>query len=166
VIRVKVKIEIRNLSPLKLKLLRTDLEHTRTILLDEMQQTAEKLRSNRALQWKIVRLLSKVSKLTKLSVESFANGLEMLTSAEISLFDWNIVESDNADNEKKTVWLYVSTNDTYFQLTEMMPGGGFLNKVLKSKDKFVEELKKTIEKDYVKDKKDYTLEVIADDAGK
>ena len=141
-------ITVKGLSPLKKRLLKVDLAHTQIILLDELQNSVEKIKGNRNLVWKIVRLLSKATAVTDLTVDSFIAGLETLKSMDVKLFDYTIKE--DGDNTILTV----EVDDVYFDLYKSMPMvGRFLNVMLKGRKDFIKKIEKSIREDYSKDYK-------------
>ena len=109
-ISMKTMITVKGLSPLKKRLLKVDLAHTQIILLDELQNSVEKIKGNRNLVWKIVRLLTRATTISNLTVESFQAGLESLKGMDVKLFDYTIKE--DGDNTILTV----TVDDVYFDL--------------------------------------------------
>ena len=148
---MKVKIVMSGLSKLKEKLLDADLNHTKYILMDELHDTAEKLKNDRGMVFKIVRLFSR-TKMGQVNFDTFTAGLETLSGMEIGLFDYSM-EHIGTD-----ISLVIQIDDVYFDLLQMsIPlAKGILGKLLSGKKKFVDEIKKSIENDYTKN---YKIEV-------
>ena len=140
---MKLKIIMSNMSNLKIELLRADMEHTRLILFDELQKTVDKLKGDRNLQFKIVRLLAKVTALTNITMESFALGLENM-SMNPDLFKYEVYP----DLNEKRCTLMIDVDDTFFDLFKQMPMGRFLGVFFESKKGFMKRVEKSIKDDY------------------
>lgn len=140
---MRLKIIMSSMSNLKIELLKADMEHTKYILMDEMQKTVDKLKGDRNLQFKIVRLLSKVTALTNVTMESFALALENM-STSMELFKWEVFP----DLPEKKATLMITVDDTFFEIFKMMPAGRFLSIFFESKKNFIKRVEKSIKDDY------------------
>ncbi len=140
---MRVKVIISKMTNLKIELLRSDMEHTKFILMDELQKTVDKLKGDRNLQFKIVRLLSKVTALTNVTMESFALALENM-STNMELFKWEVYP----DLPEKKCTLMIDVDDTFFEIFKMMPAGRFLSIFFESKKNFIKRIEKSVKDDY------------------
>ena len=144
---MKLEIIIKELTPLKRNLLDSDMKHTQLILMDEMVETLDRLKSNRGVQANIVNLLKKVPGLTGLSLESFRLKLERMDSKGIELLKYQIKE------DGKDTILILIVDDTYFDLMglESVPLiGKKLNLLADGRKGFIRKVEKSIKSSYSK----------------
>ena len=142
---MRVKVIISKMTNLKIELLRSDMEHTKYILIDELQKTVDKLKNDRNLQFKIVRLLSKVSSVTNITMETFALGLENMSMHGAELFKYEVYP----DMPEKKCTLMIDVDDIYFELFRQMPMvGRFLSVFFESKKGFIKRVEKSVKDDY------------------
>jgi len=150
---MKIEVRMHHLSELKRKLLDSDMNHTKYILLDEMRATIDKLKGDRNLMFKIVAMMSKVTTASRLTTEGMIMALENMV-----LFD--IMQYDILQDGDVTV-LNLNVDDNYFEIFNKIPLiGRFISTLSGGRKRYLEEVRKTIEEDYTKD---YTLKIIMDD---
>ena len=153
---MKVEVRMHNLSELKKRLLDSDMNHTKYILLDEMRNSIDKLKGDRNPMFKIVHMMSRVTKMSEVTVDTMIMSLEQMT-----LFD--IMNYEIKYEDDMTV-LMINVDDAYFEIFNKIPLiGRFISSLSGGRKQYVEEIRKTIENEYTKD---YQIKVIAEDDGK
>jgi len=153
---MKVEVRMHNLSELKKRLLDSDMNHTKYILLDEMRNSIDKLKGDRNLMFKIVHMMSRVTKMSEVTVDTMIMSLEQMT-----LFD--IMNYEIKYEDDMTV-LMINVDDAYFEIFNKIPLiGRFISSLSGGRKQYVEEIRKTIENEYTKD---YQIKIIAEDDGK
>jgi len=143
---MKLEINIKGLSPLKRKLLDSDMKHAQLILMDEMVGTLDRIKSNRGIQANIVNLLKRVPGLPGLSLESFRLKLERLDAKGIELLRYQMKE------DGKDTILTLTVDDTYFDLMglESVPLIG-KNLLSDGRKGFIRKVEKSIKSSYSKE---------------
>lgn len=145
---MKLAYKLRDMSDLKIRLLDADLRHTQLILLDELNMTLEKVKKDRGLQSKIVRLLRRVSPISHLTIQMFQNNLEAMKVKDIKLMNYRIFD------ELNSVTLVIIVDDTYFELVGLK-GVPLIGKHLKNfadgKRGFKRRIEKSIRENYTKE---------------
>lgn len=141
-----LEIIVNNLSPLQKNLLAADFEHTKWILYDEMHKTVEKMRGDRGMQYKIIRMLSGITAFSRLTVDSFASMLDMMSDSNMELFEYSI------DSRSEPTFIKLHVSDAYFDIFKQMPViGKFINYISGGKKTFIGKVEKSLKEDYTSD---------------
>lgn len=143
-----MEVKIHDLTPLKRKLLEADMEHTRILLMDELEQTLDKIKNNRGVQGKIVHLLKQVPGLPSLTVEGFRWRLETLQVRDIDILTYEL------HDEFGYTLLILKVEDAYFDLVGLAQVpliGKRLNMLADGKKGFQRKVEKSLRGSYSKD---------------
>lgn len=144
---MKVRMVINGLTPLQKGLLKSDFEHTKWILYDEMHKTIAKMKGDRGLQFKVIRMLSGITAFSRLSVQSMTAVLETMESSNIDLFTWSLSDVNNG-----TTVAEIYVDDIYFDIFKMMPLMGSIIKYIgDGKDAFIRKVEKSLRESYTDD---------------
>lgn len=139
---MKVITELDKVDNLKMKRLNYDLLHTKYILLDELRNTAIKIRNDKNLLFKILKILG-----GRITLEMLEQGFEIASKEEFNLFDFSI---DKIGEDK--IRLEIKVDDVFFDIQF-----GVFSEFLGSKREFIKKIEKSIRNDYTRD---YKIEVV------
>jgi len=134
---MKATIKCYELTPLKKKLIKTDIEHTKWIIYDELAEFLNKAKSDKNLGFKFLSSIRKVSKFADITIDSFITQLETMIEMEMFVITYK-------DVGKTTAVVTLEIPDYFFDMPKMLPFGGFLTDIFQTKKSFIKKLEESV----------------------
>jgi hypothetical protein len=134
---MKATIKCYDLTPLKKKLIKADIEHTKWLIYDELAEFLNKAKNDKNLGFKFLNFIRKASKMADITIDVFITQLETIVEAEMFVITYK-------DIDKTTAVVTLEIPDYFFDIPKMLPFGGFFTSIFQTEKSFIKKLEESV----------------------